>query len=247
MMLSPDVEARLAKNETMREIYEAVGTIQKDTLIATKHGWIDHIFGPQPITEVFSSKERYRPHNSRVVMENYEPFYVWQGMNRVIGTAWLTGIMVGGVQGFYEGLAARQTKSWRTAYQSLNSFSRTKGPLRANQFAAVAFTFCFYEAIARDMCIRNERLLEFGEHGYVLGKVGFKEPDMKYTWQTDSRWCAPVGAGFAALTLRLIKGGAGAKPGVLLSNAVLASLTGFMYSHLWSKEDYFDIEKKFIE
>eukprot|EP01064_Diplonema_japonicum_P000893 TRINITY_DN1058_c1_g3_i1.p1 TRINITY_DN1058_c1_g3~~TRINITY_DN1058_c1_g3_i1.p1 ORF type:complete len:262 (+),score=62.35 TRINITY_DN1058_c1_g3_i1:46-786(+) len=246
-MLSPEIEETLRRSTVMQEIYEAVGTVPQDSLIATRHGVIDHVFGPQPISEIFNSKERLRPHASRVLTENYDPFYVWQGMNRVIGTAWLTGIVVGGVQGFYEGLAVRQTKSWRTAYQSLHSFSRTKGPLRANQFAAIAFTFCFFEAITRDMSIRNERLLEFGEQGMILGRVGFKEPEKKYVWQTDSRYCAPIGAGSAALMLRLVKGGAGAKVGVLASNVVLASMTGLAYAHLWNKVDYFDIERKFIE
>ena len=188
--------------------------------------------GPQKISEIFSSKERYRPHESRVMIDMYDPFYVIQGTSRVVGTAWLSGIAVGGVQGFYEGLSKRQTRSWRTAYQSLLSFSRNKAPLRANQFAAVAFMCCFWEDIFRAMVLSNESHLKYGTNGWIMGKWGSKQPEEKLIWQTDGRMCAVPGAAMGVLSLRLIKGGAGAKMGVLATNMVLAAFGGFVFSYV---------------
>ena len=216
---------------TIREI----GHTPRDTLIAARHSMVDHIMGPQNITEIFNSKARYRPHESRVLMEAYDPFYVMAGASRVIGTAWLGGIAVGGVQGFYEGLANRSTRSWKTAYQSLCSFSRTKAPLRANQLASIAFVFSFWEMCCRHFVITNATHLKYGDKGMIMGQFGSPKPDEKQVWQTDGRMCAVPAGALTAISMRLFRGGAGAKPGVLLSNAALAAVGGYLYSyaHTW--------------
>eukprot|EP01061_Rhynchopus_euleeides_P039324 TRINITY_DN67506_c0_g1_i1.p1 TRINITY_DN67506_c0_g1~~TRINITY_DN67506_c0_g1_i1.p1 ORF type:complete len:251 (+),score=81.26 TRINITY_DN67506_c0_g1_i1:149-901(+) len=247
MDYSFEIQQKLKANHQLQEIYAEIGSVPRDTLIAARHGFIDHLMGPQSLWEVFSSKERYRPHEKRVLTDMYDPFYVIQGTSRVVGTSWLSGLVVGGVQGFYEGLSKRQTRSWRTAYQSLLSFSRNKAPLRANQFAAVAFVCCFWEDIFRYMVLSNASHLQYGTHGWILGRFGSNKEEEKQAWQTDGRMCAVPGATVGVVTLRLLKGGAGAKAGVLMSNAILAAIGGFIYSHLWDKTDYFDIEKKFLE
>ncbi|KAJ9457130.1 hypothetical protein DIPPA_28875 [Diplonema papillatum] len=248
MTYSPaEVEQILHQSDIMKRIYQEVGEIPRDVMVTTRHVLSDHIFGPQHLSDVLHSSPRWRPADSRLLMEHKNFFFFFEGCNRVIGASWLAGIAFGGLQGFYEGLAVRRTRSWRTAYQSLNSFSRTKGPLKAHQFAAVATCFSLWEAGLRYALLTNEEKLEYGEKGLVLGHFGSSKAEEKLPWQTDGRMIAPPAAALTAVSLRLLKGGAGARASVLLSNACLAAAAGYLYSHMWEKRDYWDVSKKFLE
>eukprot|EP01062_Namystynia_karyoxenos_P056189 TRINITY_DN47154_c0_g1_i1.p1 TRINITY_DN47154_c0_g1~~TRINITY_DN47154_c0_g1_i1.p1 ORF type:complete len:277 (+),score=109.30 TRINITY_DN47154_c0_g1_i1:68-832(+) len=230
----------------LQELYKELGDVPRDQLLSTRHGFIDHLLGPQKLGMLFNSPPRYRPHEDRLLVENYDPLYCLQGMTRVCGSAWLAGMVVGGVQGFYDGLKRREhsSRSWRSAYQSLWNFSMHQGPRRANTFAAVGFVFCFAESFARHLIRKNEEMLRFKEKGIILGRFGSADEDDLRVWQKDGRYCAPVGAATAAVFLRLLKGGAAAAPPVVATNAVLAAAAAFAVAHLWDDIDYFDLRKK---
>eukprot|EP01063_Lacrimia_lanifica_P005711 TRINITY_DN1344_c0_g1_i1.p1 TRINITY_DN1344_c0_g1~~TRINITY_DN1344_c0_g1_i1.p1 ORF type:complete len:252 (+),score=80.36 TRINITY_DN1344_c0_g1_i1:84-839(+) len=246
-LMSPeDVQQHLDNNAAMREIYEQAGEMKQDTVIANR-SFLDVVIGPRPWSEFFDRSARLRPHESRVLKDHYDAFYPFQGTVRVIGTAWLFGMVFGGVQGFYEGLARRSTRSWKIASQSLNSFSRTKGPLRANQYGMIATTFGVWETLIRYCVLQNERTLAAGEAGLLFGRVGSIKPEERRIWQKDSRLVAPAAGALAAFTVRSLKGGAGSKPGVIATNMAIASCVAYVYAHLWSKEDYFDFDKPVME
>lgn len=248
--LPVDIAARLEGCAELQELYEEIGPVHPDVMISVKHGTLDHLMGPQRFSNIFSSPVRWRPHEDRVLTETYDPLFCVQGMTRVTGCAWMAGMVVGGVQGFYKGLKTREqsSRSWRSAYLALWNFSMHHGPRRANTFAAVAFTFCAWESIARYMVMSNQSKLRFKEKGLLLGRFGSADDANLELWQRDGRYCAPAGAAAAALTLRALKGGAKARSAVIATNAVLAVAVTTAFVHLcWDSVDYFDITKTMRE
>lgn len=243
--LRVDVAARLEDCAALKELYEEIGPIHPDTMLSARHNKLDHFMGPQLFSNIFSSPPRWRPHDDRVLTETYDPLFCVQGMTRITGTAWLTGMLFGGVQGFYRGLKSRDqtSRSWRSAYLALWNFSFHHGPRRANTFAAIAFTFTAWESFARYMVMANQQKLRFKEKGLILGRFGSADDDDLQLWQRDGRYCAPVGAAAAAVTLRALKGGAKAQYAVMVTNGVLAAAATTAVVHLWDSEDYFDITK----
>eukprot|EP00756_Hemistasia_phaeocysticola_P059751 Hpha_TRINITY_DN36671_c0_g1::TRINITY_DN36671_c0_g1_i1::g.18735::m.18735 len=242
---SPALPRGLENCEKLQQLYSKLGPVPADTVVSQRHGFLDHLLGPHSISNLFSSPARMRPDQSRLLIENYDPLYCVQGMTRVTGTAWLAGMVVGGVGGFYEGLKRRDSsgRSWRSAYLSLWNFSFHQGPRRANTFASIALAFCVFESAARYLIMKNQSMLRFKEKGFILGRFGSADDRNLQIWQADGRLCAPVGAAAAAIFLRSLKGGAAAAPHVVATNAVLAAGIAFGVSHMWDPVDYFDINK----
>eukprot|EP01060_Flectonema_neradi_P022924 TRINITY_DN3113_c3_g1_i1.p1 TRINITY_DN3113_c3_g1~~TRINITY_DN3113_c3_g1_i1.p1 ORF type:complete len:248 (+),score=32.71 TRINITY_DN3113_c3_g1_i1:43-786(+) len=243
-VLTPEVSQILRNNEAMKEIYQEIGDIHADTIVSDKHGWAEHIIGPHSLSTVFNSPIRVRPHQDRVLMEMHDPFYVFQGAHRVTGSAWMTGMLTGGVNGLYKGLRVGRTRSWKSAYSSLFNFSVAMGPQTANRFASATFMFCMWEAVFRQCVLSNNSYLDYEMKTLLFGHLGEKDHDKRSTWQTDGRLCAVPAAAVASLCRT---GGLLARPEVAITNAVLAAIGGYCFSHLWCKEDYFDVEKKFME
>jgi len=242
---SPPLPKGLENCERLQQLYTKLGPVPADTMVSQQHGIMDHLLGPQSLSNVFSSPPRMRPDQNRLLIENYDPLFCLQGLTRVTGTAWLTGMVVGGVGGFYEGLKRRDSsgRSWRSAYLSLWNFSFHQGPRRANTFASIALAFCFFESATRLLIMKNQSMLRFKEKGLILGRFGSADERKYQIWQSDGRMCAPVGAAAAAIFLRSLKGGAAAAPHVVATNAVLAAAGAFAFAHLWDPVDYFDINK----
>eukprot|EP01065_Artemidia_motanka_P026995 TRINITY_DN32231_c0_g1_i1.p1 TRINITY_DN32231_c0_g1~~TRINITY_DN32231_c0_g1_i1.p1 ORF type:complete len:302 (+),score=71.44 TRINITY_DN32231_c0_g1_i1:60-908(+) len=245
----PALPAGLENCSELQYLLKAVGDVPSDTVVAERHPFSTHLLGPQTLSSVLSSTPRLRPHQDRLLLDMPDPLYCLQGATRTVGMAWLTGMLIGGIGGFYDGLKRRDTpsRSWRAASVVFWNFSVNQGPRRANTFAAVATTFCMFEALARFLVLRNQSMLPFKEKGWVMGRFGSADEAEMSAWQVDGRYCAPVGAAAAAVFLRVLKGGAAAQPPVLVSNALLASGAAYAYANLWDKTDYFDLAKKFAD
>ena len=228
-VLSPDVTEILRNNEAMKAIYQEIGEIKADTVVSEKHGWAEHIIGPHSLSTVFDSPIRVRPHPDRVLTEMHDPFYVFQGAPRITGSAWMAGMLTGGVNGLYKGLRVGRTRSWKSAYSSLFNFSVTLGPQTANKFAAAMFMFCMWESVFRQCLLSNNSYLDYEVKTVFFGHFGGKDSERAY-WQTDGRLCAAPAAAMASLCRT---GGLFSRPEVAMTNMVLAAIGGYCFAYVY--------------